>query len=192
MMTEDELVTDSVVSEEVSIESTEQEELMRVAMNGEVFLLPVQDVAEILRPSELTPVPMAPDHLLGVTNIRGQIVCIIDPGMVLHLKKERGDVTDDTRFLILRHPRMHLGIWVDETSVLYRVIKSSIPEADSENRSHLRGEMEIDGEKFQVLNTQVLFELWLDTLQKKQIKDMMPVVRNRLTDNPILFRGELI
>jgi len=157
-MTEDEMVTEPAVSEEPSAESTEQEELMRVAMNGEVFLVPVQDVAEILRPLELTPVPMAPDHLLGVTNIRGQIVCIIDPGRVLHLKSERGAVTDRTRFLILRHPRMHLGIWVDETSVLYRVIKSSVPEVDKDNHTHLRGEMEIDGESFQLLNTQVLFE----------------------------------
>jgi len=157
-MTEDEMVTGLADSEEVSVELTEQEELMRVAMNGEVYLVSVQDVAEILRPLKITPVPMAPDHLLGVANIHGQIVCIVDPGKVLHLKNERGALTDKTRFLILRHPRMHLGLWVDETSVLYRVAKSSVPEVEKDNHTHLRGEMDIDGEKFQLLNTQVLFE----------------------------------
>ncbi|MDT8376276.1 MAG: chemotaxis protein CheW [Mariprofundaceae bacterium] len=157
-MEEDETVTASADAEELPVESPEQEELMKVAMNGEVYLVPVQDVAEILRPLKLTPVPMAPDHLLGVTNIRGQIVCIVDPGKVLHLKSERGALTAASRFLILRHPRMHLGIWVDETAMLYRVARSSVPEVEKDNHTHLRGEIEIDGEIFQLLNTRVFFE----------------------------------
>jgi len=156
-MEEDEMVTDSVVAEEAPMGVDDQVELMKVTMNGETFLVPVHDVAEILRPLKLTPVPMAPDHLLGVTNIRGQIVCIVDPGKVLHLKNERGALTDNSRFLILRHPRMHLGIWVDETSVLYRVTKSSVPEMEKDSHTHLRGEMDIDGESFQVLNTEMFF-----------------------------------
>jgi len=156
-MEEDEIVTDSVVAEDIPMEVDDQVELMKVTMNGETFLVPVHDVAEILRPLELTPVPMAPDHLLGVTNIRGQIVCIVDPGKVLHLESERGALTDDSRFLILRHPRMHLGIWVDETSVLYRVNKSLVPEVQKDSHTHHRGDMEIDGETFQVLNTEIFF-----------------------------------
>jgi chemotaxis signal transduction protein len=158
VMEEDDVVADSVIAEEQPAGSSEQQELMKITMNGEVYLIPVQDVAEILRPLKLTPVPMAPDHLLGVTNIHGQIVCIIDPGKVLHLKRERGALTASSRFLILRHPRMHLGIWVDETSLLYRVAKSSVPEVEKDSHTHLRGEMEIDGEMFQLLNSQVLFE----------------------------------
>lgn len=142
----------------VPIEEGEQVELMKILMNGEIFLLPVEDVAEILRPVEVTPVPMAPDHMLGVANIRGQIVCIIDPGKVLHLKQKRGEQTDNSRYLILRHPRMHLGIWVDEVSELYRIAKNSLPEIDSDNHSHLRGEMDIEGNLFKLLNTQVLFD----------------------------------
>ncbi|MDX8403441.1 MAG: chemotaxis protein CheW [Mariprofundaceae bacterium] len=140
------------------IEKGEQVELMKVLMNGETFLLPVEDVAEILRPVEVTPVPMAPDHMLGVSNIRGQIVCIIDPGKVLHLKQKRGEQTESSRYLILRHPRMHLGIWVDEVFELYRVAKSSLPEINLEHYSHLRGEMNVEGNLFKLLNTQVLFD----------------------------------
>ncbi|MES0372023.1 MAG: chemotaxis protein CheW [Mariprofundaceae bacterium] len=139
-------------------EEGEQVELMKIMMNGEIFLLPVEDVAEVLRPVKVTPVPMAPDHMLGVANIRGQIVCIVDPGKVLHLKQKRGEQTDSSRYLILRHPRMHLGIWVDEVSELYRVAKNSLPEIDLDSHSHLRGEMNIEGHAFKLLNTQVLFD----------------------------------
>ncbi len=139
-------------------EGGEQSELMKVVMNGEVFLLPVEDVAKILRPVEITPVPMAPDHMLGVANIRGQIVCIVDPGKVLHLKQQRGAQTENSRYLILRHPRMHLGIWVDEVSDLYRVATSSLPVMDPDHRGYLCGEINIEGEVFRVFNTRVLFE----------------------------------
>lgn len=146
------------VEESLPVDEGEQIELMMASMNGKAFLLAVQDVREILRPVDLTSVPMAPDHILGVANIRGQIVCIIDPGKVLHLKQALTPRSESTRFLILRHPRMHLGIWVDGVSELYRVAKSSLPVDDPENHDLLRGEITIDGEIFNVLNTHVLFE----------------------------------
>jgi len=143
---------------EALLREGEQTELMKVSMNGEVFLLPVEDVAEILRPMEVTPVPMAPDHMLGVANIHGQVVCIIDPGKVFHLKEARKEQSEATRYLILRHPRMHLGIWVDEISELYRVAKESLPEIDSDSRGYVRGEMNIEGNSFRLLKTEALFE----------------------------------
>lgn len=157
-MTEETVDVNSPDKKAMPGDEGEQSELMKVSMNGEMFLLPVQDVAEILRPVAMTPVPMAPDHMLGLANIHGQVVCIIDPGKVLHLKQSRQEQTERTRYLILRHPRMHLGIWVDEVSNLYRVAKSSLPEIDPESRGHLRGEVDFDGETFKLLNIQSLFE----------------------------------
>ena len=139
-------------------EQVELIELMKVSMNGELFLVMVRDVGEVLRPIDLTPVPMAPDHILGVANIRGQIVCMIDPGKALHLKQGLAPKSENTRFLILRHPRMHLGIWVDGVSDLYRVAKNSLPENNPETHSPLRGEVTVDDEVFRLLNTQVLFD----------------------------------
>lgn len=162
-MAEDEFNTEKEVAgsgeaAEAAFREGEQTELMKVSINGEVFLMPVEDVAEILRPMDVTPVPMAPDHMLGVTNIHGQIVCIIDPGKVLHLKEARKEKSDTTRYLILRHPRMHLGIWVDEISELYRVAKESLPAVDPDSRSYVRGEMNIEGNSFRLLKTEALFE----------------------------------
>jgi len=146
------------VNEPLLVDEGEQIELMKVSMNGESFLLQVKDVGEILRPIPLTPVPMAPDHMLGVANIRGQIVCIIDPGKVLHLKQDLAAKSESTRFLILRHPRMHLGIWVDGVSELYRVAKSDLPDDDPDNHTSLRGEVTVDDETFKLLNTRTLFD----------------------------------
>jgi len=163
-MSEEESVTTEqesvpeVQSTEVQPEEGDLVELMRVSMNGEEFLMPVQDVGEILRPIDVVPVPMAPDHMLGLANIRGQIVCIIDPGKVLHLKQDRAPRTEATRYLILRHARMHLGIWVDSVSDMYRVAKSLLPKADPENHTNSRGEIMVDDKSYNLLNTRILFD----------------------------------
>ena len=155
-MTEESLKT---VPDKGSIaKESEQEELMQIMVSGETFVLPVHDVTAVMRSVEITPVPMAPDHMLGVVNVRGQIVCIVDAGKVFHLKSERGVHTESTRFLILRHSRMHLGIWVDKVSDLYRVAKDTLAEIDTDTSGYIRAEITLEGEVFKLLNTRVLFD----------------------------------
>ncbi len=163
-MTEEEIEKETPANEapqqekSEQVEQIEQVELMKVLMNGESFLIPVDEVVEIIRPIKLTPVPMAPDHMLGLANIRGQIVCIVDPGKVLHLKQQHGERNEDTRYLILRHPRMHLGIWVDEVSDLFRVAKNDLPVFDNDKDAHLHREIELNDQLFKLLNVQGFFE----------------------------------
>jgi purine-binding chemotaxis protein CheW len=45
---------------------------------GHWFGLPVNRVQEVLRYQVLTPVPLAPDCVAGLINLRGQIVTVID------------------------------------------------------------------------------------------------------------------
>jgi purine-binding chemotaxis protein CheW len=42
------------------------------------FGLPILAVREIIRSCEVTPVPLAPRHVRGLINLRGQIVTILD------------------------------------------------------------------------------------------------------------------
>jgi purine-binding chemotaxis protein CheW len=42
------------------------------------FGLPILSVREIIRSCETTPVPLAPRHVRGLINLRGQIVTILD------------------------------------------------------------------------------------------------------------------
>lgn len=41
---------------------------------GEMFAVRVEDVQEVLMPQPLTPVPLAPDHIVGLLNLRGQLM----------------------------------------------------------------------------------------------------------------------
>lgn len=135
------------------------EDILLIRMGEQVFLIRAHDVSEIVRPIELTPVPMAPDHLLGLANIHGQIVCIIDPCSVLHLSSDRHPLSAHTRYLILRHPRMHVGIWVEEVASIFRIPASEVPAEDvnDEQQDIVRGTMAMEHGQFDLLNVQALF-----------------------------------
>lgn len=47
-------------------------------LGSEMFALPVEDVQEVLMDQPLTPVPLAPEHIRGLLNLRGQIMPAID------------------------------------------------------------------------------------------------------------------
>jgi chemotaxis signal transduction protein len=163
-----EFIEDSLETDESTAQQGDQqthagaevpmEDILLIRMGERPFLVRAHDVTEIVRPMALTPVPMAPDHLLGLANIHGQIVCIIDPCTVLHLASDRHPLSAHTRYLILRHPRMHVGIWVEEVASIFRAPSSDVPAENADDQENLvRGSMSLEQGQFDMLNVQALF-----------------------------------
>ena len=53
-----------------------------VAVNGAFFAVPMATVHQVLRHPLVTRVPLSPTGLLGVVNVRGEIVPLIDTGVL--------------------------------------------------------------------------------------------------------------
>jgi len=47
-------------------------------LHGEVFGVPVEQVQEVIQYREMTPVPLVPEMIRGLINLRGQIVMALD------------------------------------------------------------------------------------------------------------------
>ncbi|QDU39526.1 Chemotaxis protein CheV [Maioricimonas rarisocia] len=58
-------------------------EVIRFAVGEERFALATMFVREVVRPTEVTPVPGTPDFLVGVTNLRGEVLAVMDLGPFL-------------------------------------------------------------------------------------------------------------
>jgi len=132
----------------------QQEDILHIEIGGKDLLVRAADVTEIVRPTSLTPVPMGPEHLLGLANVHGQIVCMVNPSKVLQLPPIQSSPTVDTRFMLLRHAKMHIGIWVDKVHALYAVNSELVPTSTS-----AEGEigMEIEGRYIDMLDCAALF-----------------------------------
>ena len=60
-------------------------QLLIVQVNQQPFGIPVLQIRDIFKPSNLTPVPLSSPEILGVANLRGRIVTTIDLRTILNL-----------------------------------------------------------------------------------------------------------
>ena len=78
----------------------------------DVFLaVPLSGVLEIGHLPDITPLPNLPEWLLGVSNIRGEIVSIVDLKVFFGLSFRKGK--RNRRLIVVRNPEMKTGILVD-------------------------------------------------------------------------------
>ncbi len=83
-------------------------------LEGEKYGINVMRVQEVLRMSEIAPVPGAPDFVLGIINLRGNVVTVIDTRKRFGLPHQEAD--DATRIMIIEADGQVVGILVDSVA----------------------------------------------------------------------------
>lgn len=77
-----------VVAESTELTMIDEEQLVTMMVDGQLFGIPILKVQDIVEPSQITPVPCAPSAIAGVLNLRGRIVTVIDLRELLGAKEE--------------------------------------------------------------------------------------------------------
>ncbi|SEI46119.1 purine-binding chemotaxis protein CheW [Allopseudospirillum japonicum] len=93
----------------------------------ETYGINVMQVQEVLRYTEIAPVPGAPDYVLGIINLRGNVVTVIDTRKRFGLMSS--DVSDATRIVIIEAEKQVVGILVDSVSEVVYLNQSEIETA---------------------------------------------------------------
>lgn len=83
-------------------------------LDREMYGVNVMQVREVLRYSDIAPVPGAPAYVLGIINLRGNVVSVIDTRMCFGLPPS--EITDNTRIMIIESERQVVGILVDSVA----------------------------------------------------------------------------
>jgi purine-binding chemotaxis protein CheW len=96
-------------------------------LEDETYGINVMQVQEVLRYSEIAPVPGAPSYVLGIINLRGNVVTVIDTRQRFGLMS--ADVTDNTRVVIIEADQHVVGILVDAVSEVVYLNQSEIEKA---------------------------------------------------------------
>jgi purine-binding chemotaxis protein CheW len=78
---------DMTMNSEVENADAGTTEYVTATIGGQLFGLPISRVQDVFMPERLTRVPLAPDHVAGVLNLRGRIVTAIDMRARLGLSK---------------------------------------------------------------------------------------------------------
>lgn len=96
-------------------------------LDGETYGVNVMQVQEVLRYTEIAPVPGAPAYVLGIINLRGNVVTVIDTRHRFGLSP--AEVTDQTRIVIIEADSHVVGILVDAVAEVVYLRQSEIETA---------------------------------------------------------------
>ncbi|WP_434137248.1 chemotaxis protein CheW [Photobacterium leiognathi] len=98
-------------------------------LEDETYGINVMQVREVLRYSEIAPVPGAPDYVLGIINLRGNVVTVIDTRSRFGLMP--GEISDNTRIVIIEAEKQVIGILVDSVAEVVYLRSSEIDSTPS-------------------------------------------------------------
>ncbi|MFQ3189040.1 MAG: purine-binding chemotaxis protein CheW [Paraglaciecola sp.] len=117
-------------------------------LGDETYGINVMQVQEVLRHTEIAPVPGAPDYVLGIINLRGNVVTVIDTRSRFGLPAS--DITDNTRIVIIESDDQVVGILVDSVAEVVYLRSSEIDSAPNvgteESAKFIQGVSNRDGQ----------------------------------------------
>lgn len=96
-------------------------------LDNETYGINVMRVQEVLRYTEIAPVPGAPSYVLGIINLRGNVVTVIDTRQRFGL--DTAEVTDNTRVVIIEADKQVVGILVDSVAEVVYLRQSEVETA---------------------------------------------------------------
>ena len=104
------------------------QQYLTFVLSGEVFAMGILAIKEIIEYANLTEVPMMPEYVRGVINLRGSVVPVID--LSIRFGKESSSVTKRTCIVIIEieasGERHVLGIVVDAVNAVLDIPASEI------------------------------------------------------------------
>lgn len=124
----------------VAEETGATHEALAFGLGAERYFIDAKCAREVVRFSDCTPVPGTPDFVVGVTNLRGEVVCVVDLRRFLGLPpRERSEAP---RVIVLGGASPDLGILVDdvfEVSTLRAREILPAPESTAAGRDYVIG-----------------------------------------------------
>lgn len=139
---------------------------VKFSLGGENYGIRVLKVQEIQRYSEISPIPGAPSYVLGIINLRGSVISVLNTREKFGL--EDYEITDDSRIVILEVGPQVIGILVDSVAEVISLKASDVDLApnvgNDETAKFIDGVSNKDGDLLILLDAEKILneEEWED------------------------------
>lgn len=97
------------------------------SLADETYAIDVLQVQEVLKLTEIAPVPGVPNYILGIINLRGDVVTVIDARRRMGLPEREPD--DASRIVIIDIDNQNVGIMVDAVAEVVQIPPESVDPA---------------------------------------------------------------
>ena len=112
-------------------------EILEFQLGSETYAFESKFVREVCILSDFTKLPGLPEFVLGITNVRGQIISIIDLKKLVHIPS--AGLGELNKVIIIQNNKMELGILIDGligTNAIYLPEDSNKLLSDFEGGAH--------------------------------------------------------
>jgi purine-binding chemotaxis protein CheW len=134
--------------------SSDGQRYLAFSLNEEEYAIPLLHVKEVIALPEVTQIPYTPSHFLGIMNLRGQVISIVD--LRLKFKMKKADKTSETTVVICDFDSAVLGVVVDSVNCVMALKEGDIapkPEIESSvNSGYITGVTKRDKKLVVLLN----------------------------------------
>jgi purine-binding chemotaxis protein CheW len=94
------------------------------AIENQLFAVDIQHAITVVRMCYITEIPDAPPYLMGVINVRGSILPVLNTRKLIHYAEKEPDLTD--QLLICQKADRAAALWVDEVKGIKNVPSDAI------------------------------------------------------------------
>jgi len=143
--------------DEVDLE--EEVQLVGFMVGDEEFAVPILSIQEIIKPIEYTRVPKTPGYVLGVFNLRGSVLPLVDLRMKFGLSKSKEN--EDTRYMVIKEDDEIAGFVIDRLTHATRIKEKNIdpaPETLSGETNLIEGVGKQGDKLISILNVKALLK----------------------------------
>jgi purine-binding chemotaxis protein CheW len=151
----------SLANESSEDEVTDSISLLLFRIADEWYSMRVSDVREIFQEYELTPIPCVPDHILGVVNVRGEILSVTDPAKLMRI----GAIDTDQAVppaIVIGSGEVDTALVVDEigdiTEVPADAIEPPISTIDRSQGEYIAGSVHVGDSMVGLINVEKILE----------------------------------
>lgn len=129
-------------------------DILTFSLSEEWYAIEIGYVESIIRVQKITEVPGLPNYIMGVTNLRGEVISVVDIRLFLNL--ERPASHTEPAILIIKYGNVTTGFYVDAVgdvaNISTRAIDPPLSTIGKIQAEFLLGETMLDGQFLAIIN----------------------------------------
>lgn len=147
-------MNDLIVRDDLSVMTTGSQDYVTLKVDGQTLGIPVLAVHDVLNAQQITAIPLAPDWVAGVLNLRGKIVTAINLRRRLGLPPLEGD--KKSMSVVVEHREEPYSLQIDSVGEVLslddQLFEKNPVTLDPRWREVSRGIYRLDGELLPILD----------------------------------------
>ena len=118
-----------------------EERHLEFSLGKEQYAIPLLKVREVIAVPKTTPIPHTPNHFVGIMNLRGQVISVIDTRKKLGIPVSENKESEIAVIIVDLSP-IFLGVIVDSVNKVLSLAPSDVsppPAMDGKNLKYITG-----------------------------------------------------